>query len=351
MIEQNLDRLDMNNNINEWVGYHEKMLNFFNQNSNRCILVEGSVAQCRLKDISKYMGLLQSGDIESITQNNPETSDYDLCDHIINEIIKKGYPRAFDVYSAMQKKSFIKTRDESTASIEELFSLIKNHREIEYRNADIQCRYDSLSAKALEKDQKIDLLTKNSQALTNEIIALKEQVISNKGLQAIDIEHKELLELLHDTQERLEKYDVTNFGTQRDIEHQSYTTDASKKQGNSSEFQPISIKPIGVVERIEQDLPYRLGSILVGNSKDVKSIAAIPNKLFQEYRNFHSQNQQSLPELTEYQDYEKSEKIKKHLSYKLGVVMVDAINSPKNFVSLPYSMAKEVISFKMGKKK
>lgn len=107
----------------------------------------------------------------------------------------------------------------------------------------------------------------------------------------------------------------------------------------------------GARARVEQDLPYRLGRVTLQHYHTAKDLLKIPNLLLKEYQDFMAENQDQskLPPLESYIDYEEAEKVKRHLSYKIGVPLAQTLTSPKNAVKLPYEVSKQLYLFKLKK--
>lgn len=93
----------------------------------------------------------------------------------------------------------------------------------------------------------------------------------------------------------------------------------------------------GAKERITQQLAYRLGKICIENSKSFKGCIKLPFKLLNETRSYRREKEIqkalvklnpafSLPKLEEYADYNEALKLKEHLSYKLGLALIEANN-------------------------
>lgn len=84
---------------------------------------------------------------------------------------------------------------------------------------------------------------------------------------------------------------------------------------------------------------------MIGCSKSVSGLATLPFALIKEYREFQKHQSDDLLEIEEYQDADEAEKVKRHLSYRLGKVLVDGVKSRK-LLSLPVRMGREIIEFK-----
>lgn len=106
----------------------------------------------------------------------------------------------------------------------------------------------------------------------------------------------------------------------------------------------------GARHRIERELPYRLGDIIIKNSSNPKNLAKLPLLIFKEHKLFSQETKNmNLPPLETYKDAAEAERIKQHLTYKVGSVIAETIEIPKNIFKLPFKIAKEIYFFKKEK--
>lgn len=107
----------------------------------------------------------------------------------------------------------------------------------------------------------------------------------------------------------------------------------------------------GARSRVEQDLPYRLGRITLQHAHTARGLLNIPSLLLKEYQKFlkDSEGLGNQPPLENYIDFEEAEKVKRHLSYRIGVPLAETIASPTNVVKLPFEVSKQLYLFKIKK--
>ncbi|MBT0815598.1 hypothetical protein KJQ77_03415, partial [Campylobacter lari] len=115
-------------------------------------------------------------------------------------------------------------------------------------------------------------------------------------------------------------------------------------------------KSIGAVERIKNQLSYRLGYAIVSNIKNPLKMVMIPSsivKSVKEYRQYKNKTKHIVFQpLEAYADYEECSKVQNHLSYRIGKTILSANKQGvKGFVKLPYSLITEVRQFKNKKYK
>ncbi|EMO8373924.1 DUF4422 domain-containing protein [Campylobacter coli] len=113
-------------------------------------------------------------------------------------------------------------------------------------------------------------------------------------------------------------------------------------------------KSIGAVERIKNQLSYRLGYAIVSNIKNPLKMVMIPSSIMKsvkEYRQYKNKTKHIVFQpLETYADYEECLKVQNHLSYRIGKTILSANKQGlKGFVKLPYSLFMEIRQFKNKK--
>lgn len=108
----------------------------------------------------------------------------------------------------------------------------------------------------------------------------------------------------------------------------------------------------GAADRIRNQLQYKLGATMIEHSKDLKGVITLPVALYEELCDFLEINiaEKQLPEIDEYEDAKDAEKIKEHLSYKLGEVMLKNSKSLSGLLKLPIDVKTTIVEFKRKKK-
>lgn len=161
------------------------------------------------------------------------------------------------------------------------------------------------------------------------IKALQEQLAkapSNQKTDASVTELKEendlLLKQLHMVQEQLEFYYAEN----------------ERLKGLSKVFSEIDCQKLS----IRYQLPYRLGATMIKNSKSICGWLKMPFALRDVYKkSFYF-------EIKPINDAEEKS-LKQHLSYKLGICMIENSKSKVGWFLMPLYLLKEVIRFKKSK--
>lgn len=386
--------------MSEWVDYHQKMLEVLETHEEIAILIEGS---CVVDNISKLGKQVESisGDLhlkkhwQVFKDTTDATSNNDTdavnqssaaIDHINNEILKR-YPKVIKLFNTLLNKAAIKSSEliyrTKQADLTELVTVLNTlhdkqetpqhliEKELLVENLHhVQGQLEKkLSAHEVYKQQKIkdygllekkleeavlaqqeaekratahqksidnykskvEQLSKDSQNSANAIEA-------HNSAESLKQENEMLLKQLHHTQEELEKYYLKS---------QSCSF-PSLDERSTDQHQSKAAVYYGAAERVKEDLPYRLGSVMVKQSKSVKGLSTLPITLVKEYRDFKqlSSQPESLPKIEEYQDAYEAEKVKNHLSYKLGQTLINSLSSPKTILQMPITITKEVIKFR-----
>ena len=96
---------------------------------------------------------------------------------------------------------------------------------------------------------------------------------------------------------------------------------------------------------IYQDLPYRIGSVIVKNSKSISGVLRLPLYLVKEYVDYKI----DPPNDNNCLSKEEFEKAKSHLSYRVGYHFTNAAKSSWDLVTAPGKILIEVYNFKKTK--
>lgn len=356
----------VDNAMEEWIQYHQIMLSLIEKYEENVILIEGAYAIDNISKLSEPVKRIastlhlksswqvasiatsQSGGLES---NSDEFADV-ATGHISNEVLRK-YPEVIRVFNLLLSKASIKSSEPiyktKQADLDSLLSALKYLNRNKSKNFELledqnKLLKEKLEATDLEKKRvvKQSLVDKK---LINQYKAELDQLRKSEpstdtriSKESLKKENDMLLKQLHHTQEELEKYYLKS----------QCRSSLSLDERNPDQQQSKTAVYYGAADRVKQDLPYRLGATMVNHSKSVKDLAGLPYSLVKEYKSFKgsNSNQQPLPKMEEYYDIHEAEKVKSHLSYKLGKILVEGMSSPKAFVQLPFRMSKETIKFK-----
>lgn len=206
---------------------------------------------------------------------------------------------------------------------EELSPLIK-------KVAEIQKQLDISKTKSRLIEEEKNILNKSLNDAKKQLTTLK--ATEQKKIEKTQGENELLLSQLHAVQEELERYYLEN----------------NKLKAQQS---PVLY---GAAERIKQELGYRLGAIMIKNSNSLTGWLGMPKALAAERRAWHqynsSQPQKNLPPVTVYRDAHEAERVKRHLSYQLGEVLIRSEGSLLRWVKLPFALHRSVRQFRHQRK-
>lgn len=104
----------------------------------------------------------------------------------------------------------------------------------------------------------------------------------------------------------------------------------------------------GAAEIIRKSLQYRLGATIINDTRSINSIPKVPFNLFKNYIDFKNYNASTEEkyDLHDYYDYPKAVELQEHLSYKVGLCIVNSIENPLQAPLLPFRILSEIYKFK-----
>lgn len=98
---------------------------------------------------------------------------------------------------------------------------------------------------------------------------------------------------------------------------------------------------------IKNQLTYRLGAVLISNSKSIIGIFAIPYLINNEIKNFkRNKTKNKTPALINKKEVDR---YKGHLSYRLGEILVNNHKTFFGLVFIPFLIIKVIVNFKLDK--
>ncbi|MNB75907.1 hypothetical protein D3C75_225640 [compost metagenome] len=202
---------------------------------------------------------------------------------------------------------------------EEVTSLIK-------KVSDIQKQLEITKASGLQSEEEKNTLNKSLNEIKKQLTTAKTN--EQKNIEKVHGENQLLLTQLHQVQEELERYFLEN--------------QKLKQQQAPALY--------GAAERIKQELGYRLGATMIKRSHSLTGWLGMPKALAAERRSWQQLNsihpQNSLPPVTSYRDAHEAERVKRHLSYQLGEVLVRSESSLFRWVKLPFAIHRSVRQYR-----
>lgn len=107
--------------------------------------------------------------------------------------------------------------------------------------------------------------------------------------------------------------------------------------------------PTGALARVKRELPYRLGSVMVTESRSLRGLLRMPWTLAAERRAYEQEeagDSASQPALATYRDAEEGERARQHLSYRLGSAWLKYAKSPAGWLVLLFALARQLHEFR-----
>jgi hypothetical protein len=170
----------------------------------------------------------------------------------------------------------------------------------------------------------------------------KEATERGKELQSLQKEKQRLLEenqlllaQFHQAQEELERHQLASQPTKQDKA-------------------PSAAQVFGAANRVKQQLSYRLGARMIEQPAGFRGTLTLPVALVREVRQFRKDSPASelakLPPIEAYADAKDAERIKRHLSYRLGTILLAHSKNPVKWASLPWALRREVKRFEQERR-
>lgn len=273
--------------LNNWFAYNNFMLEIYNKNKDKCILI----------NYKNYHSVL----------NKYLNRQYD------NNVIERVYNKDNNcVYKNNKLFNFL------------LHILIKNNYWF------INDSYEKLEKLSLNPDCEKNIFSKN---IEEEIIDLNNIIQNNTILKN---KNEVLLDFIFEMQEDIERlyFDNQELRKMSDGQFVNQIIQDKSSRIRSANNQLIFQFRYGMAKtRIQNQLSYRLGQTMIMNSKNFIGVVFMPILLLSTLIVFKQEQKAyvdriskdpslKLPLLEEYPDYREAIKVKKHLSYKLGEAII-----------------------------
>lgn len=275
----------------EWLRYNNFMLEFYNKNNDKCILMNyGNYHNSLIKYLSRQNNL----DTVYLENNACICKNKELFDFLLESLINKDYQIINDIYEKLEKNS--------------LSPICKRN----------------FSCENIEK----------------EIVDLFYIIETNSILKS---KNKSLLDFIFDIQEDLEKLHQENYRLEAHIKNQNGLLSFCMKYGTAKQrIQNQLSYRLGQVIINSKNI-FRILFIpifLLSNIISFKQERQVYNKKIKKDPSL------ILPPLEKYPDYQEAIKFKNHLSYKLGQTIIKGFKNPLSIILLPYKITKLICKFR-----
>ena len=359
-----------------WQAYNSALLHFYHRNPDRCLLVHAErttsdphlVVEC----VNDHFGLDLNLNIETQTSWVSNRA-FDLPSTIAKALVE-NQPAMTSLYEELQ-------------SVADLAGLADNENRL--TSIKLWNAFNELSREREVWSRNSATLSKLSKFSEESQLQIEQQK------QALDTQMEEntlLLQQLHQVQEELERYYLENQEQKRWIAKLRDEQKTQTKQAKTNEhllLQPQQIqkgfesyqlnnqepkmpfssdraqakfgsdkgsKPhYGAANRIKRQLTYRLGATMINQSRTFMGWLGMPFALYKTVGDFKqdklARGNEMLPPITKYRDAHEAERVKQHLSYRLGTIMIANSKGLVGWLKMPWLLTSEVRDFKQAKDK
>jgi myosin heavy subunit len=192
-----------------------------------------------------------------------------------------------------------------------------------------------------------DLL--NAQSLRNE------NTLKSEELDRLRNDHQIISQRHSQTCEELQQATLDAQSLRNEISSKSGELEKALAEKHSAQAELQKIRDeihnasklrIGAAERVKQHLSYRLGSLMISDAKSTVGFICLPFSLFLESKRFKRDKRKKLgnelsPLREYYSDAHEAEKVKKQLSYRLGNALIRRCKSPLGWLFQPYALIRQ----------
>ncbi|WP_182283102.1 chromosome partitioning protein ParA [Comamonas testosteroni] len=238
-----------------------------------------------------------------------------------------------DLKASQEKSTALQNVSREKQALQE--QLQKVQQELASRKTLAQQHEKLLAEQAKVKAELKAAQDKATQLQSSEVKLKKELETERAKAPVVELqkENELLLGQLHKVQEELERYYLENAQYKAASKPKAY---------------------YGAVDRVKQDLPYRLGATMIQRSGSLSGLLFMPWALRAEADRIRAEQTASpeqLPSIAEYRDAHEAAQVKRHLSYRLGETWVQRTQTLGGWVTLPGALYAQVRAFRKERHK
>ena len=342
----------INKIVDEWVAYHQGVLEILEADNSRSILVEGQSALQGIPNVNTQLVRIgsniklksgwQTVNIQPIDLDIKKAQDSNFVSELIIDEILKNYPEAINIFNNLLSKADLKSsspiyktqRPKLVDLVESLGCLQSDTQSIldqyelklnvlEQEKSDLVLLFDNLKVVYGEENKNLKMKVaslenslKESQAKTtslenslkksqDEIVWIESSSKTEKNnVKSLEVEIKKQESANSQANSSVNIADIEKenelliqqvYRLQEELERYYFENKKLKKQleKEKSDFTQDNVvnKEVfyyGAVERIKSDLPYRLGGKII-EAKSPQAIGLLPLSLLKEYRLFRKE--------------------------------------------------------------
>jgi len=332
LFESALEDVDMltpeslEHRLENWTAYNGALLRFYMRNQERCLLV--NVKQV-LSDAGGFLKQLHSLldetqlELDLSLPEVPVSANDDIDAYLIDRVIAE-HPESqqcFEELQSLANAPIDLTANNSAHPTDAWLSVVRQRRQF-------RRQLNQLIESRSQVEHKLQQKNKELNALRSKLSLVEKQSDRAMELSELSQENELLLAQLHQVQEELERY---------------YLENQRLRQKRTPAY-------YGAADRIKRQLSYRLGAVMIKNSRSVSGWIVMPFALVKEMHAFRQEKAvnhvKKLPQIHTYSDAHEAEKVRRHLSYRLGSVMVQYGASPIGWIKMPFRLQHEVKEFR-----
>ena len=395
-----IDENTIQKNIEDWLSYHQVLLEFYQKNSNRCLLINGEQALQSMHDlldlITKKIIYTQKKSLLNFHMDNQyinnnltkkteenEPSINNIIDFFIEKLLQcdTKISSLFNEIQNISDISLVKAQSTNQLTLEELLkSSVELKQQQEDRDNNKKKCFSEKEIYYQEKINNYEILLNKKQLQLQQIIqqgSLNNNDINILKLQ-LSIALEELTEL-YSQSKQLNSIEYTNNYEQIKIELYNIKNQLKTYQKENilltnqlnytkEEYKMLNIQLSIALNELEQSFSQKTEKSVNNNNVAINNIIAASNletnriknqlsykigkKILESSKNplkwpilpispiiAYYEYKGSLPFLDLYQDQYEDEKVKKHLSYKLGNYFLKNIKKPLKFLFIPFGLA------------
>jgi hypothetical protein len=379
--------------VNNWLAYNEAMLHFYHCNPQRCMLVHASQVRERANDYLQQVQLRIGAPLSLDTPLHPHSegrvvqaqlaspeaaTHHALRRYLAEHILSQQTPalalyeelqaaatlphvlqavnganahdaqadahethQALQAFQALQALESRQNRLQQTLTEQvnqngaaaQKLALIQQDLETTRAGAQtLKAALETASAATKETAAQLTAERQQNEKLNQQVASqsaqLKQSASAPQPNPELEQENELLLTQLHQVQEELERYYLEN---QR-----------LKAQPPKPPVPEKPAAPYGAANRIKEQLTYKLGAKMIERSRSLGGWLGMPFALVSTAR--QHQREKPLRQATKriaiekYRDAHEAERIKQHLSYRLGAVLIKHGKNPLRWPVLPFAL-------------
>ena len=355
--------------LNDWYRYYNSALKFCLENDERCLLIHQESAVGTPSIFNEYLGV-------KLTHSEKDKRQ-DACSTIIGadginkiklgsevpafnseKFLKSHYLEWMLKYFVVSDKTLVlyeqliasdDALDKSQKNIDlqkdivwdELKKHIEKINENESEANKLVASYESLQEENKKEGIKSSIIIEQLEEVQKENEELKKEILKQKKLLNTEVKaspveknnENELNRLRDENSLLLTQLEIT----QNALDHNSKGQTRKEK---------IEVPVYGAADRIKKQLTYRLGAVVV-QANTIIDYIMLPARLKREHKEFKKEqkNKVKLPAISLYVDAHEAEKVKGHLSYRLGLIIMKESQSISGLIALPFKLKKEAKKF------